>query len=66
MQDELAQDWFFTFGCCSYHHANYIKIYGTYEEARDRMFELFGRHWAFQYASAEEAGVVEFALKELQ
>jgi hypothetical protein len=37
----------------------------TRQEARDIMFERFGNKWAFQYDSAEAAGVEKWNLKEV-
>ena len=39
----------FTFGCGMQHAGYYVRIYGTFEEARRKMFEKYGREWAFQY-----------------
>ena len=33
--------------------------------ARTKMFAAWGNKWAFQYDSAEDAGVKEFGLKEI-
>lgn len=46
-------EWIFTFG---YGHAlqgYYVRVKGSYSEARRKMIEKFGLHWAFQY-SAED------------
>lgn len=45
--------WVFTFGCGHEHEGHYVKIKGTFEEARAKMFERYGNAWAFQYS--EEA-----------
>lgn len=47
------QWWIFTFGCGQQHENHYVKIKGTYEEARDKMFELYGKEWALQYSEEE-------------
>ena len=58
------KDWYFTFG---YGHdpgiGFYAVFHGTEAEAREKMFEAYGRRWAFQYGSAEEAGVVKYNLR---
>lgn len=41
--------WYFTFGYGHEHECHYVKIEGTFDEARRRMCELFGDKWAFQY-----------------
>lgn len=47
------RNWIFTFGNDHEFAGNYVKIFGTYEEARAEMFSRFGDKWAFQYS--EEA-----------
>jgi hypothetical protein len=66
MDTEEKRHWYFTFGGCHFHHNGYVKIYGTYGDAREQMVEWFGTHWAFQYKSAEEAGVDEFNLRQVE
>ena len=59
------QDWIFTFGYGHCPNHNYfVRIYGTFDEARDIMVRNFGRKWSMQYPSEEEAGVKEFNLHE--
>lgn len=65
MDPEQKQNWYFTFGQ-NHLLKNYcIEIYGTYGEARDTMVQNFGTNWAFQYASAVEAGFIKFDLTML-
>lgn len=45
--------WVFTFGWGQPHQGKYVRIRGTYGQARKKMIEKYGLHWAFQY-SAEE------------
>ena len=42
-----------------------VKIYGTYDSARQRMISIFGDRWAFQYPSAADAGTDQYHLREL-
>jgi hypothetical protein len=59
---------YFTFGCGidNLHRNCYIIIREeTREKAREKMFERFGAKWAFQYDSAEAAGVQRGNLKEI-
>lgn len=37
----------------------------THASARAQMVETFGRRWAFQYASEDDAGVGQYGLREL-
>lgn len=66
---ETRDTYYFTFGFGHRHPrtgallANgYTVIEGTRASARARMIELFGNQWAFQYDSAEAAGVGRFDL----
>lgn len=66
-----VRDWYFTFGAGHFDQetgtplaTRYVKINGTYKAARQRMILQFGAHWAFQYESAEHAGVGPFELVE--
>lgn len=42
--------WIFTFGCGHRFAGCYVKIYGTYGEAREKMCNKYGDKWAFQYS----------------
>ena len=43
--------WIFTFGCGQLNSGKYVKVYGSYEEARRKMFAKYGNMWAFQYSA---------------
>lgn len=60
--------WYFTFCMDDEEHCNdYAVFEGTYEEARKKMFERFGRCWAFQYSEEDFKGQVEkFGLREIK
>lgn len=45
--------WIFTFGCGQQHEGKYVKIRGTYKQAREKMVEKYGSEWAFQYDEEE-------------
>ena len=47
------QYWIFTFGCGQKHEGRYVKIFGTYGTAREKMVERYGLNWAFQYSEKE-------------
>lgn len=49
----VEKDWIFTFGCGQKHAGHYVRIKGTYKEARAKMIEKFGTEWAFQYEASE-------------
>lgn len=46
----MAEWWIFTFGCGQENAGKYVKIRGTFQEARAKMFEKYGEEWAFQYS----------------
>lgn len=50
---EREQWWYFTFGCGQKHAGHYVKFFGRYYEAREKMFATFGKQWAFQYSEDE-------------
>ena len=61
------QNWYFTFGQSSLFRNKYMKVYGTLEEARERMFETFEAYWAFQYDEKEFLPQIEaYGLEELK
>lgn len=45
--------WIFTFGSGQQHAGYYVKIRGTFDEARAKMFEKYGEDWSFQYSEEE-------------
>lgn len=47
--DEPRSNWYFTFGFGHAHANGYVKIHGTYSEARAEMNRRYGGRWAFQY-----------------
>ena len=60
---------YFTFGCGidNLHRNCYHVIEAeTSDAAREMMFQRFGARWAFQYDSAEAAGVERWNLKEVK
>lgn len=50
---EKPQWYYFTFGCGQMHEGHYVKFFGTYSEAREKMMEQYGTAWAFQYSEDE-------------
>ena len=47
------QLWIFTFGSGQKHGGHFVKIYGTFEEARSEMIAKYGTEWGFQYTEEE-------------
>ena len=66
----------FTFGADQPNAGKYVRIFGTYGEAREKMFAKYGKKWSFQYSEeewsewideAKEAGVpVEVLMEEIK
>ena len=52
-ENDVDETWVFTFGCGQKHEGKYVRIKGTYEEAREKMVEKYGLAWAFQYSEEE-------------
>ena len=57
--------WIFTFGIGHENAGHYVKIEGTYESARQKMFDRFGDKWAFQYSEKEWKNLKHATEKEL-
>ena len=60
------QHWFFTFGDNHSCPNGYLKIYGTFQEAREEMELRCGDKWSVQYSTAEAAGVEKYNLHEIE
>ena len=55
----MKRDWIFTFGQNQHdgaHRNHFVRVHGTFEEARLEMFRRYGRAWAMQYPNEKEAG----------
>lgn len=65
--DGPVLDWIFTFGLghSVYGGGRFVRIRGTWREARLKMIERYGREWAFQYENEIQAGVEKWGLKEV-
>lgn len=50
---EERQWWVFTFGCGQEYEGKYVKIRGTFSEARRKMLDKYGKEWGFQYSENE-------------
>ena len=53
LPEKKEEYWIFTFGSGQKHEGRYTKIKGTFNSARQKMFERYGRAWAFQYSEEE-------------
>lgn len=54
-----VKNWYFTFGGGHPHPYGYVKIQGTFSEARAEMVRRHGVKWAFQYDDKGFEGQVE-------
>lgn len=45
--------WIFTFGNGQKHAGKYVKIRGTFNQARKKMINKYGKEWCFQYSEKE-------------
>ena len=52
-QQEKKENWYFTFGVGQGNRMFYVRILGTRGSSRERMHELFGAVWSFQYTEKE-------------
>ena len=48
--EKSGEWWIFTFGYGQKHAGHYVRIWGTYESAREMMMDKYGAEWAFQYS----------------
>ncbi len=50
---QCEQWWYCTFGCRQKHAGKYVKVRGTFNSARKKMFDKYGAEWSFQYSEEE-------------
>lgn len=50
---DKRQNWIFTFGDGQQNAGHFVKFFGTFDEAREQMFEKYGSEWCFQYTEEE-------------
>lgn len=67
LSDEKQENWYFTFCYSQEERNNFVKITGTYSEARQKMMAYYGKEWAFQYSEKQFLPHIErFGLSELK
>jgi len=64
MKPNEIKDYYFTFGFNHKYPKGYVKIRGTFIDARIKMATLFGQKWAFQYE--DDKVIKKFNLKEVK
>ncbi len=47
------EEWIFTFGSGQQNDGCFVRIPGTWGEAREKMIKKYGLEWAFQYSADE-------------
>jgi len=52
-KQKKKQNWYFTFGAGQSFDGMYCVFYGTQEETRQKMFDIFGNKWSMQYSEKE-------------
>lgn len=60
------REWIFTFGINHKHSGKFVRIFGTYDDAREVMFLMHSDAWGFQYPDEDAAGVAKYNLEELK
>ena len=50
---EKPKWWYFTFGYGQKNAGFYVKIHGTFSQARRKMLDKYGTKWGFQYSERE-------------
>lgn len=48
-ENESQENWYFTFGSNHAHPNGYVRLFGTFNSAREEMFRRFGPKWSMQY-----------------
>jgi hypothetical protein len=51
--DEGRQWYYFTFGWGHVNAGHFVKFFGTFSEAREKMIKVYGLAWAMQYTEDE-------------
>jgi len=66
--NKLVEYWYFTFPQHQEKLKNkYVKIAGSHQETRNKMFKKYGNNWAFQYRADDfKDQIEEFNLTELE
>ena len=62
----MEENWIFTFGSSHPHPNKFVKIFGSWESARDEMVRRYGNKWAFQYPEHMEKEIKRFFITELK
>jgi len=66
MDFNKEQEWLFTFGYGQPNQNTFVRIWGTFESAREEMFRRHGERWSFQYPSSEEQELKRNFIQELK
>lgn len=61
-----CQEWLFTFGHGHKYPNKFIRLFGSYSEARELMFVLYNDKWAFQYPASKEEELAKYGITEVK
>lgn len=53
VQEDSRGWWYFTFCCGQRNAGHYVRIFGTFDEARQKMIDRYGLEWALQYSEQQ-------------
>ena len=57
-EKDASKTWYFTFGCGQLHAGRVQPIVAeSYDEARAKMFQMYGGAWCFQYSNEDWADI---------
>lgn len=59
-------EWLFTFGYGQQHPNKFVRIKGSYGDARQEMFRRYGNKWSRQYHASDEDELNSFGITELK
>src|ERR1700733_3038993 len=60
VREGAGEEYFFTFGVGHPFKGNFVRIPGTWDEARERMIKVFGKNWSNQY---DRLAIQQYALE---
>ena len=58
--------WIFTFGIGQEHGGKYVRIWGTYSEARAKMVKKYGNKWAFHSIRRKNISIISRLIQKFK
>lgn len=65
VEKKVEDVWLFTFGYGHEFPNRFVRVEGSYGEARLKMFKMYGDRWAFQYPLSDESHLIEHGVTEM-